>query len=384
MLVIERAEDVTARWLTELLMRVGALRSGAVAQVRAQAESSTTAQRARLLLTYTPSSAGGCPSSLFLKLSPPGSLFASDSEVRYYTEDYRSLPDAPLPYCYDAAFDQESGAYHLLLADLTETHYDLWRSAPTLPVSVAVVQALARMHAHWWGTERLAAGGHLLPNSADVQRYAAAALPGVEPMLADAGDELTAEERDLVRRAAAVQADAMATRLRQRPPLTLVHGDVNPGNVLVPRGWTRPTPEAATVEPGGAVSPPVAPSPADSADGQVYLIDRQPFAWSLTTWLGVSDVAYMITHRWTAAERRAMEREVLRAYHQALVDCGVTGYGWDEMIADYNLCAGQSLFVPALFCVRPATREKMRWVWLPELRHTVAALRDQRAAGGRI
>ena len=43
---------------------------------------------------------------------------------------------------------------------------------------------------------------------------------------------------------------------------TIVHGDINPGNILYP------------VDPG-----------------KVYFLDRQPFPWSLTTWLGVSDLS---------------------------------------------------------------------------------------------
>ncbi len=89
----------------------------------------------------------------------------------------------------------------------------------------------------------------------------------------------------------------MRERTRDGAGFTLVHGDVNPGNVLTPI----------------------------SGAGPVYLIDRQPFDWSLTTWLGASDIAYMIVHRWDTELRRELELPVLRHYHAALERRGVVG-----------------------------------------------------------
>jgi hypothetical protein len=60
----------------------------------------------------------------------------------------------------------------------------------------------------------------------------------------------------------------MLARAANPSSLTLIHGTPNPGNILPPIHGQQP----------------------------IYLIDRQPFDWSLVVWLGVSDVAYMMVH----------------------------------------------------------------------------------------
>ena len=82
-----------------------------------------------------------------------------------------------------------------------------------------------------------------------------------------------------------------------------------------------------------------------AAAGPVYLVDRQPFDWSLTTWLGVSDVAYMMVHWWDTTLRRRWERPILHHYHDALTRRGVSGYPWEQLERDYRLCAAQSVYV---------------------------------------
>ena len=59
---------------------------------------------------------------------------------------------------------------------------------------------------------------------------------------------------------------------------------------------------------------------------QIYIIDRQPFDWSLTTWLGVYDLAYAMLIDWDTPTRRALEWPVLRRYHDELRRRGVMGY----------------------------------------------------------
>jgi len=133
---------------------------------------------------------------------------------------------------------------------------------------------------------------------------------------------------------------------------TLVHGDVNPGNILAPR----------------------------VGRGRVYLVDRQPFDWSLTTWLGVSDLAYMMVHWWDSALRRQWEIPILRRYHDALVGRGVADYPWEQLLRDYRLCAVQSVYVAVEWLVLEGDRTRMRWIWEPQLHKAMAAYLDLRCA----
>src|SRR5437763_9876643 len=115
----------------------------------------------------------------------------------------------------------------------------------------------------------------------------------------------------------------MLDRTKRPEGFTLVHGDVNPGNILSPLEGDRP----------------------------VYLLDRQPFDWSLTTWLGVSDLSYLMAHWWETDRRRKLELPVLRHYHASLLSHGVSGYRWEELLGDYRLCVVQSIYVATEWCV---------------------------------
>ena len=169
-------------------------------------------------------------------------------------------------------------------------------------------------------------------------------------MLESAAGEIDESWRDTLEEIFEMHPPRMLERTKRREGFTLVHGDVNPGNILSPIQGHRP----------------------------VYLIDRQPFDWSLTTWLGVSDVAYMMVHWWETERRRKLEIPVLKAYHTSLLRSGVTGYGWGELLGDYRLCAIQSLYVATEWCVAEEDRAKMKWVWLPQLKKAMAAYFDLR------
>lgn len=112
----------------------------------------------------------------------------------------------------------------------------------------------------------------------------------------------------------------------------------------------------------------------DGSAAPVYLIDRQPFSWSLTSWLAVSDLTYWIVTWWPTAIREELEEPVLRHYHAALAAAGVSDYSWPQLVADYRLCSWQSVLVAIEWCALPEDRERMRWVWWPELQRALAAV----------
>jgi Ser/Thr protein kinase RdoA (MazF antagonist) len=121
----------------------------------------------------------------------------------------------------------------------------------------------------------------------------------------------------LVRDLFARHPAALIARTADANGFTLIHGDVGENNVLAPRQGDRP----------------------------IYIIDRQPFDWSLTTWLGVYDLAYAMLLDWDTPSRRALEWPVLRRYHDALQQRGVTGYSWERLVEDYRLTAAMAVTV---------------------------------------
>jgi hypothetical protein len=350
--VIADAQQITAEWLTAALARGGALRAGRVRDVGADAEKSVWSQIIRLRPRYNDEAGGELPTALLLKICAGDDAVFSRSEVDYYIRDYVDLADAPIPRCYDARFSAEPRAYHILMDDLSATHTNTWERPPTLEHGCAVAEALAALHAHWWGAERLRALGSGMPDMNTIARYIKHIHAGLAPLIDTLGDTLDPAWRLALLDIFANHPARMVERTRDSAGFTLVHGDVNPGNILAPH----------------------------DAPGPVYLVDRQPFAWSLATWLGVSDLAYMIVHRWDAELRRRCELPILRHYHEQLAQRGITNYSWEQLVHDYRLAVVQSVYVAVEWCVLEEDRSRMRWLWEAQLQKAMTAFFDLRCA----
>lgn len=256
------------------------------------------------------------------------------SEVRYYTQDYLDLADAPLVPCHDAAYEKNVG-YHLLLEDLAGTHHDRRDAPPGLAYGLALAQALARLHRHHWGSQPA-------PGTATLDRYVAEIRPGVKVLEAMTG--LAMQPR--------FDAHETALRARWSSPrgMSLLHGDLNPTNVLTPV----------------------------SAEVPVYFLDRQPFDWSLQYGVAVYDLAYATAPWWPEDDWREHQGAVLRHWHQSL---GQVDYSWEDALADWRLSVEQCLHVPMEWCAKPESATRMRWLWEAQLARVRAALTTLSTAG---
>jgi hypothetical protein len=318
--VLRSAGEATPEWLTGVLRRVGRLERGSVAAVR-PASSSTllVSSVSRLEVSYTPGTSRDAPASLFLKLSRP--VFQPEAlkdysrmEVEFYSSVAREMRDPPVPVCFDAAFDPATGGAHLLLEDLTETHF---QPPPPLPPSedhcAQAVEALAEVHVQWWGHARLGAGvGELLSEEA-VAAVARGAAEGFEKFADFLGDLLSPARCALYEKVIAC-FPAPWRRLTSAKGLTLTHGDAHTWNFMYPR-----------------------------AEGRALLID-----WQL--WhphVGPRDLAYMMALHWYPERRARLEEKLLRRYHEALLARGVRSYDWEQCLTDYRWAALRNLFIPA-------------------------------------
>lgn len=308
--------QVTPEWLTTVLTRSGALNRGSVTAFETSAGQGNWSRNAVLQLRYSDDAQGERPSSLFLKMvntdTGDGETFGP-SEVHYYTRDYRGVRDTPLLRCYDAHYSPDANRYHLLLQDVSQTHVTAERP-PTLSYGLALAEGMAILHAHWWGAERLAQANAPIHDAAHIHRFIDVARPGAEQVTTHLAPELADHWPDAIRHLFKHYPDAMVARTADDNGFTIIHGDPNQFNILVPMQGT--------------------------VDEPLYLIDRQPFNWSLTTWLGVFDIAYAIVLDWPSALRRQWERPLLRHYHETLVRRGVQHYGWQQLWDDYRLCIG--------------------------------------------
>lgn len=344
--VLRQPSELTPARVESLLRRAGALHGGGVSAVEVvEDRASTWAGITRVRVAYAAGSAGECPAALLLKRCA-GTF--GPSEVHYYTRDYVGLADAPLVRCFAAAFDPGARAYHLLLDDLSGSHVNGDHRAPSREHAVAIGEAFGVLHAHRWGEPRLAELGERAPTPGDVARHLAAIAAGVEPLIEAMGDALAPAWAVRLRRIVAHMPERYVARARDTRALTLLHGDPNPGNLLVPK----------------------------DAPGPLLLIDRQPFDDSITAWSGTLDLVAAIVPWWEPEARRRFERDALGAWHRTLCARGAGDPGADFLVGDYRFFLTEGLATPLRWCADPADRERMRWLWTRQLERAMAAWDD--------
>jgi hypothetical protein len=344
---ITHPDQADAQWLTEVLLEAGALHGGSVVSVARDSQSSNWSRSVWLRPRYEESARGERPQSLLLKICADAAESFGPSEVHYYTRDYRGYPAAPLVRCYHAAYQPAPRAYHLLLADLRATHANGFEVPPSLELARSSADALARLHARYWGAAGLAELGCGLATPEELHAYFAHIEPGLEPLLEDMGEALPRARRELLRRIFGEHPRLLHARLRDDRGFTLVHGDLNPGNLLWPRQGGEP----------------------------VYLIDRQPFDWSLQRWLGASDLARLMIIPWAPELRREWQLPALRRYQEVLGQLGVE-IPWSLLLDDYRLAALESVQIAVEWCAVPATRFEKRGLWEWMLERALQAVDD--------
>lgn len=348
--VIASLEEVTTEWLTAALTRSGALTRGSVTGFDVGGGHGHWSTNGSLHLRYSSDAQGERPPRLFLKMVntdlEDGESFGP-SEVEYYTRDYLDVPDAPLVRCYDGRYSKQLQRYHLLLEDISDTHVIACEKSPTLEYGLALAEALAVLHARWWGAARLAEAEAPIHDADHIRRFVEIAEPGAGHIIEHCAADLRPHWPAAIRDVFARHPQAMIARGQSDNGFTLIHGDAGCYNIMVPRDGQRP----------------------------LYLIDRQPFNWSLTTWLGVYDVVYAVAEGWDVDMRRQWERPVLRRYQETLIRRGVVGYGWEQLWDDYRLCVGMGVYLAVEYC-RGGINEPLRWVWLPMLQRALTAYDD--------
>jgi hypothetical protein len=348
--LITHPEQVTPAWLTAKLVDRGVLQQGAVASVSivtSTANQSHLSHTAALAVAYTEEVHDPVPRHLFLKLSKPDvhpEIFAwCRREVRFYLSARQVATPLPLPRCYDAVYDEEAARSHILLDDVSATHFQVLRPIPpSPPYCVLLVNSLAQLHAQWWESTRLATDFGETCDEAALQanrQRLEATLPHFLDFL---GDALLPTQRRLYERIlASPLLERRDQRCRTGHRVTLLHGDTHVGNCLLPR---------------------------DPACQQVLWIDWQLWEVNVAT----DDLAYFMAHQWSPARRAAFEQPLLRHYHERLTAAGVVNYDWHDCWRDYR----ESVILMTLVPIGQFRRHQPPMVIWTGLEHITAAFED--------
>ena len=320
---ITSADQITPEWLTQLLRQQGALHHGHVVSVTTPSDQSNSTEGPgfqnsnRLQIKYSPDATPSAPTRLYLK-AQDGAVHkaAGEREVAFYLSVMAQMPAPPAPRCFDAAYDSESGAYHLLLEDVSETHRTVHPEEPATQNDIEkMLEALARLHAYWWGHPQLGQSIGTLPTSETIHA-SFTQLGNVFPKYVDyLSDRLSAERRQIYEKVLERYPAALIRRLTQRETLTVVHDDAHAGNFLLSRQAT---------------------------EQRVYLIDWQQWG----TQSGLHDVAYLIALFWYPERRARLEQWAVKRYHERLRHYGVQNFDWQACWNDYRLQAIGNLLVP--------------------------------------
>jgi hypothetical protein len=263
----------------------------------------------RLRLQYTEPIAGA-PERLFLKMPTgarptlPGKRVPK--EFAFYDQVPRSDLAGCVPRCFEAHWDEATGATHILLEDLAESPVTAttWPIAPSRSECERMVRALAGVHAVWWEDARLGTSVGKRPDAAFMTTWAAAFGKQVDHFITAAGDWLSAERRSLLLRL--VERAPQVLAYGDRRPMTLAHGDAHAWNCFLAR------------DPG----------------------THRDVWYDWDNWrvdLGAADLAYFMALHWYPERRRRFESHLLDCYAEELARRGVAGYGREELGEDYRL-----------------------------------------------
>ena len=338
--------------LSEILRSSGALKSGEVIGVEPGAAISNrglVSEVARLNVTYSPDATGDMPKALFMKASREDTHPELRDAARHEAEFYRlaaQLSDLPIPRCYAAEADAGNGRSLLITEDLSDTHYS--RALPIPPSNQEcelIIDALARLHARLWGDAGLGVelGTRM---TSDRARQEADRLVQTLPAFYDfLGDTLLPEQRRVYE--GIVSSSFLRSSFDRHIRLagvTLIHGDVHTGNIMLPR---------------------------NPACDDVKLIDWQ--LWGVG--VAALDLAFLMLH-WSTERRAALERPLLERYHTALLSHGVGGYTWQDCYDDYRRAVITMVLVP-IGQFRRGLPSGVIWFGLQD---ATAAFRDLRCA----
>lgn len=320
-------DEVTPEWLTAALRSRGVLREARVVEApRVQIGQGVgiLGELARVTLRYDREEPGA-PATLIAKIPTADEGGRGVAQMLGFYEKERRIYDeladrigVRTARAYYADGDAESVRYIILMEDLGGLQMGDQVAGASLQECLALVREVAKLHARWWDAPELAELSWIPRGNDPVNLLAAVAFAqAVQPFFEKFGDELSAFERELVLRYMH-RMNPMQDRFSQRPE-TLCHGDLRLDNVF----WGSPDGSA----------------PLTLVDWQIAVKARGPY-----------DIGYFMSQSVDPAVRKAHERDVVRAYWEALREGGVQGYTWEECWEDYRTTVMWCLTYPVVAC----------------------------------
>ena len=306
--------DLSPGWLTKALQYGQAIGTGAVSEFECsplEAGEGLYGQIFRLKLAYDPPEMD-VPETIIAKFSSsnpdmrqrPNTKASYEREVRFYQEAAQESP-LPVPACYYADVDMESGWHILLLEDLAPARSgSRTRGCSRNDARIAIHQ-IARFHAHWWESPRLYEfkwlSGMEIPGDAELAHFREQLWSA---FLRKVGTKLP-DEVIKIGEMLGEYKGRITQHLFAQKPQTLIHADYQLENMMF----------GATEE------------------EKFFVVDWQ----FVKRGCGIWDVAYFLSQNLAPEDRKVTEMSILHDYLRILDDYGVQNYSFDDAVYDYRL-----------------------------------------------
>lgn len=293
--VVSTPEEVSAEWLSTVLgTEIRSVRTEPVG----------TGQIGCCVLAHVDGDA--VPSTLFIKLPNPDEGMRPllhgvyRSEVLFYRDLARTV-DVRVPHCYFAELGEKEGEFTLVLEDVTPLVQGDQLAGLSVEDALDCAVNLAGLHGPRWCDATLRGiDGLSCPSDDDNVVLQELGGPALETFLSELGNRLTAEERQVMSEIAPLIAGWANGRADR---FGLLHADFRADNMLI--------------DPAGR-------QPSLACDWQ-----------TLTVGLPGRDLGGFLGSSLTVEDRRAGERDIVAAYHRALISHGVTDFTLEECWSDY-------------------------------------------------
>jgi hypothetical protein len=318
--VIRAYDDVTPDFLTEVLRDRGWIGDAAVVDAPAETVGAGLMGVCARYDLRLDREVPGAPRSVVGKFAARDETareFMASSGYRNelcFYQHFASRVSIGAPRCAHAAIDDD-GWFTLVLEDCAPMEPGDQLRGCTLEQVDAAVRELVGLHAPLWDSPELDTHACFGDRAAVEPELLVAGLQAVVPGFLDryatafAPDEIAFYER-FGRSAGSWFAARPAGR-------SLVHSDYRPDNLLFSRPGTEP---------------------------KVAVVDWQGFSRGCA----LSDVSFLIGNALAPEVRRAHEERLVRTYHDALVDAGVSSYSFDECWDEYG-CSLLSALLTTIF-----------------------------------
>ena len=247
------------------------------------------------------------PDKLFLKTKQDRSR-----ESLFYSQ-VKGL-DIPVPHC----FAIRHTPCRILMEDYSETHNDAcdWPTPPPQFAALELARAIAHLHLAFWHNPGPADLPDFLSSRDGYEKYIGYLRRDVEVFLTGMGGFITPEQTRFLQSVPSCLFSLWDSfwkpRLGSGKALPLIHGDLNPCNILYPR----------------------------QPDGRVVVIDWEAYRRGLPA----TDLAMLFGLHLCPSFEDAFP--YLREYHATLADVGGSSYSFNDLLEDYHAALMFELFFP--------------------------------------